>query len=175
MKPYWKRPEVIILFLVSLGIAGWVLWKEIGPKSSTPPSQATGEVIRITKSTLFRDYGNARLEIEAQIWNSQSTPIVCEPPHFRLVKASPEEASSATEEIPTFFLASSPPAPVLPPGKRTSVTLRYWLEESDLSQAITLVGPDGSAQVKSAEPFDLKTLENQTSKQFRNPLWKSSS
>ncbi|MEN3944104.1 hypothetical protein WJU23_22570 [Prosthecobacter sp. SYSU 5D2] len=155
---FFKRFEVWLLILLSLGATIWVFTTDSGPGNDDgdpqPISSSTSSdpVLKIHRSTLERDFGNARLDLELRYQNASPRPLSLQPPDVRLLTAE-------GKEVPPFMLATEKP-PQIPAQTAQDVRLRYWLEKSHLQGALTLEIRGEKAEVKTAAPLDLESLEN---------------
>ncbi|RBP39705.1 hypothetical protein DES53_109132 [Roseimicrobium gellanilyticum] len=169
----FKRVELWVLLAIVVGGLVWVFTS--GPseeeEGDTPPPRKTGTVVKgdpgkplqVHRAVVERDFGNARLDIEARIQNSGSEKLVLQPPQVRLLTAS-------GREIPGYFLPFEP-QPEIAPGTTQDVQLRYWLEKKDLQDGLSLEVSGNKAAVKGATPFDLETLKNKEPKTFQPDGW----
>lgn len=114
--------------------------------------------------TLHRDYSNARLVLEVALHNTTTDPAALAPPFIRLL-------DGAGKQIPPFFLAFNQP-PSLAPGETGIHELAFWLEESDLAEELWLHVADAQRiAVKNARPFNLESIDNQTSCDLTGTDW----
>jgi hypothetical protein len=135
------------------------------------PRRKTGTVVKgdpakpleVHRSVLERDYGNARLDIEARIQNAGKDKLVLQPPQVRLL-------AGGGREVPPFFLPFEP-QPEIGPGTTQDVQLRYWLEKKDLQEGLTLEVNGVQAKVKGAQAFDLESLKSKEEKTFLPHAW----
>ncbi|TDU66209.1 hypothetical protein EI77_03948 [Prosthecobacter fusiformis] len=153
---FLKRFEVWLLIILSLGATIWVFTMDSDPSMDDPQpvlADASSEAaLKIHRTTLERDYGNARLDIELRYRNSSPRPLSLQPPDVRLLTAD-------GKEVPPFTLATEKP-PQIPAQSAQDVRLRYWLEKGHLNGALILEIRGEKADVKTASPIDLDTLEN---------------
>jgi hypothetical protein len=171
-----KRVELWVLLAIVVGGLAWVFTSgpaedEEDARGSDTRARKTGTVVKgdpgkplqVHRSVLERDYGNARLDIEARIQNAGNEKLVLQPPHVRLLTGS-------GREIPGYFLPFEP-QPEIAPGTTQDVQLRYWLEKKDLQEALTLEVNGIQAKVKGGGAFDLETLKNKEPKTFQPDAW----
>lgn len=155
---FLKRFEVWLLILLSLGATIWVFTTDsdsdsaIGDPQPLSSSTSSDPVLKIHRATLERDFGNARLDLELRYQNASPRPFSLQPPDVRLLTAD-------GQEVPPFMLATEKP-PQIPAQTAQDVRLRYWLEKPHLQGPLTLEIRGAKAEVKSAAPLDLETLEN---------------
>ena len=156
---FFHRPEVWLLLLLAAGAAVWVLMSS-NPGAGDPeaieegaPAQAA---ITIHRTTLERDYGNARLDIELRYRNASPRTLMLQPPDVRLLAAE-------GQEVPLFILPMEKP-PQIAPQTAQDVRLRYWLDRKHLQGPLTLDIRGATAEVKGAGAFDLEKLENKKPK-----------
>lgn len=170
----FKRVELWVLLAIVVGGLAWVFTSGPGEEEdaadeSRPRKTGTvvkgdpGKPLQVHRAVVERDYGNARLDIEARIQNSGTEKLVLQPPQVRLLTAS-------GREIPGYFLPFEP-QPEIAPGTTQDVQLRYWVEKKDLQEGLILEVGSHKTQVKSATPFDLETLKNKEPKTFQPDAW----
>ncbi len=163
-----KRVEIwILLAVVAAGLA-WVFLSsgsEEGEESgSSAAAVAAGQVpLKLHRSTLKRDYGNARLDLEVRVRNDGGQTLVMESPQVKLV-------TGTGREVPSFFLITNPP-PEIPAKTTQDVQLRYWLETKDLEGTLTLEVEGKKAEVKGGGKFDLESLKNGEEKVMPVGAW----
>ena len=167
---FLKRIELWVLAIVLLAGTIWVLTSR--HSSDEEPADTTSSSLhanddaaplKLHQCVIERDYGNARLHIELRIKNDDDEKLRCLPPKVKLLTAK-------GREVPSFFLPFNKPPEVA--GKSTQdVELVYWLEESDLSDALTLEVRDQKLAIKSAKPSDLKSVENSKKKSLKPGEW----
>jgi hypothetical protein len=171
---FFKRVELWVLLALVLGGLAWVFTSgpagEEGADGKVTPRKTgtvvkgdSGKPLQVHRSVLERDYGNARLDIEARIQNAGNEKLILQPPHVRLLTGS-------GRELPGFFLPFEP-QPQIAPGTTQDVQLRYWLEKKDLQEALTLEVNGIQAKVKGAGAFDLEALKNKEPKTFQPDGW----
>jgi hypothetical protein len=162
----FQRFEVWLL-LVAGGAAVWWAMQEPAPyaqdEAEVAATMAESAVLRIHRSTLERDFGNARLDIELRFRNTSPRPLAMQPPDVRLL-------TEDGREIPPFILPSERPISVLE-NSSTDLLLRYWLEARDLDGVLRLDVRGQSVEVKSSEPLDLTRLENKVPKTWTTTKW----
>jgi hypothetical protein len=169
---FFKRFEVWLLIVLSLGATVWVFTTDSDPGSAIgdpqPISSIAGiePVLKIHRCTLERDFGNARLDLELRYQNASPRPLSLQPPDVRLLTAD-------GKEVPPFILATEK-SPQIPAQTAQDVRLRYWLEKSHLQGALTLEIRGEKAEVKSAAPVDLDGLENGKSKTWTGAIQQGS-
>ena len=155
---FFKRFEVWLLILLSLGATIWVFTTDSDSGSATgnpqPISSSTPSdpILKIHRCILERDFGNARLDLELRYQNASPRPLSLQPPDVRLLTAD-------GQEVPPFMLATEKP-PQIPAQTAQDMRLRYWLEKAHLQGTLTLEIRGEKAEVKTAAPLDLDTLEN---------------
>lgn len=156
---FFKRLEVWLLLLLAVGVAAWVLTSKPSADGDAEPiteTTAPEPAITIHRTTLERDYGNARLDIELRYRNTSPRTFVLQPPDVKLLTAK-------GEEVPLFILPVEKP-PQIGPSTAQDVRLRYWLEKKHLAGALTLDIRGQTAEVKAAGAFELEKLENKKPK-----------
>lgn len=164
MMPFPKRPELTAELSVALCLAAMALLGGCDGRDGAETTPATSGAAGLGEITLTRDYGNARLAIEATIRNTTDQPRLLAPPFVRLFDGD-------GAEIPPFFLAFDKP-PTLAPGDSVTHELAFWLEKKHLAGEIRLVVGDARPlPVKNARPFDLDSIDNQASRSFDGPDW----
>jgi hypothetical protein len=119
--------------------------------------------LQIHRCILTRDFGNAQLEIEAHVRNDSVDKLVLQPPAARLLTAK-------GREVPGFFLPFQQ-QPEVAAKSAEDVQLRYWLEATDLADALRLEVNGKSVEVKSAKAFDLNSMKNADKKTFNPGEW----
>ncbi len=168
---FYQRIEVWVLLLLAAATALFVLkpaadsgWED--PQPAAGGAMGTESVLGLKAATLERDFGNARLDLDARVTNPGRHPLLLTPPQTRLLAGSPP----ASREVPPFFLPAERP-PEIAPGSTSEVQLRYWLEGADLQGPLWLDVNGERLQVKSAAPFGLEKLENQKPVKLRGIDW----
>lgn len=152
--------------LASLLALYWAMGsKEV--ESSWQGEPEGGEAVVESKATMLggaleRDYGNARLDLTVRVRHDGIHPLVMKAPQVRLM--------AGEREVPSFFLPAER-LPEVAPKTTTEVTLRYWLETTDLQGPLALEVDGEKVPVKSATAFDLATLENGKPKALRGVEW----
>ena len=167
---FLKRIELWVLLAVVVGGLAWVFTSRHSPDeemTDAGPGTVTAEKstgpLKLHRSVIERDYGNARLDIELQIRNDNDEKLKCLPPKVRLLTVK-------GREIPSFFLPFDKQPEV--PGKTTQdVQLRYWTEEADLAGGLILEVEGNKLDIKSAKPFDLKALKTGEKRTFKPGEW----
>lgn len=162
----WKRPEVWILLLITLGALAYILFTQANkkPDFEAPLSSDSEEKnLVVNHLKLSRDYGNARLDLSITLKNTTTKPITFLAPDTQLLR--PDKSA-----VDPFILAFAQPEH-LPPGKSDDRTLSYWLEEKDLANSLILKIEDQTVTIKSSAPFDLTTIENQSTTHFTSENW----
>ena len=154
---FFQRTEVWIILLLASAAGAFVLFTSEPSNPDRLPTvanvgPATQEPTRITRRTLERDHGNARLDLDVRVTNSHESAKQLVPPFVVLKNAN-------GREIPAFFLPIEPP-PTLAPTTTAAVHLHFWLEAADLQNALTLTVDGQEIQVKGAKPVDLTGFEN---------------
>jgi hypothetical protein len=162
-----QRLEVWLLLLLAAGVAIWVLLpkaseSDLQPPEVIPPDSPSQAGIIIHRTTLERDFGNARLDVELRYRNANPRTFILQPPDVRLV-------TGAGKEVPPFILPMEKP-PQVPPSTAQDVRLRYWLEKADLQGPLTLDIRGEKAAVKGDTPLDLDSLENAKPKTWKGAI-----
>ncbi|MDZ4288970.1 MAG: hypothetical protein U0984_13470, partial [Prosthecobacter sp.] len=124
---FLQRFEVWLLLLLAAGAAVWVLNSRPSADGNAEPIEESAPLqpaITIHRTTLERDYGNARLDIELRYRNASPRTFILQPPDVRLLSAD-------GKEVPPFILPVEKP-PQIGPATAQDVRLRYWLEKKHL-------------------------------------------
>ena len=164
----FKRLEVWLLLILAAGATLFVLWQDKAATADKPvisdvqPARADGK-LTVLGCKLERDYGNARLDIEARLTNRRTRKLLLVAPAVKLL-------NDQGNEVPDFILPAEKPAEV-PPNAEATVVMRFWLEQSDLQGVLTLDVEGERVEVKSAEPFDLSQLENARPRALKPGVW----
>ncbi|MCB1093978.1 MAG: hypothetical protein KDN22_00185 [Verrucomicrobiae bacterium] len=156
---------LLILLVLGGGIAAYVHWSKRfrGDTSSNAP-------FKVTRVELKRDFANAVLTLTVDYDNRTgdadiTTAAVADDPNgARLV-------TTTGKAPPLFFLPGVYP-PVIKAGDREQVTIIYWLDREQLQEGLNFESKGQRVPVKSALPFELDSVENQTSVIFTTPDWK---
>jgi hypothetical protein len=164
---FLQRPELWILLLLAAGVTGWVMLS--GPAAprddeaaaDPEPVDASAAMI-VHRTTLERDFGNARLDIELRYRNDSPRGLILQPPDVRLLAAG-------GAEVPPFILPTERP-PQVPAQSTQDLRLRYWLDQKHLDGPLTLDIRGQTAEVKVAAPFSLDQLENRKPKTWTGPI-----
>jgi hypothetical protein len=150
----FKRLEVWLLLIAAAGATLFVVWPSGRDKpsiSEVKPAQPDSKLTLIG-CKLERDFGNARLDIEARLTNRHARKLLLVAPAVRLLNAQ-------GKAVPDYILPAEKPAEV-PPNSDAAVVLRYWLEQTDLNGKLTLEVEGEAVEVKSDKPLDLNKLKN---------------
>ena len=167
MLALFKRVEVLLLLVLSIGVAAWVLSSKPPQEDAEwdkpieEPTAATED--KIHRCVIERDHGHARLDIELRIFNIGTQRLGMRPPQVRLLNGS-------GAEVPPFFLPFEA-QPVVPPGNTQDARLRYWVTKADLVGPLTLEVQGKKIEVKSSEPLDLDKLKNKVPQTFTTTRW----
>jgi len=162
-----KRIEFwILIALTVIGIV-WVLRPGTAPQVNDLDGSDQSALI-VKRSSLERDFGNARLDLELRIRHDGIQPLLLKPPSLRLL-AGPD----GQREVPLFFLPGEP-LPQVSPRSTSAVTLRYWLEASDLEGPLWIDWEGTRVPVKSTQPFPLDQLQNRQIRHFNGIDWSAS-
>ncbi|MCB1209913.1 MAG: hypothetical protein KDK97_11325 [Verrucomicrobiales bacterium] len=167
---FFQRIEVWFLLLIGSGLAAWALLGEPRTQDSadTPPAassaSADAPLIEVRRSTLERDYGNARLDIELRIQNPTVRPLILKSPEIQLL-------TSSDREVPAFFLPADPP-PQLAANTAQDVKLRFWLEKADVAGPLRMRFQGHDFPIKSDTPIDWDGLENRKPVTFTGTDWR---
>ena len=167
MLALFKRVEVLLLLVLSIGVAAWVLSSKPPQEDAEwdrpieEPTAATED--KIHRCVIERDHGHARLDIELRISNTGTQRLGMQPPQVRLLNGS-------GAEVPPFFLPFEA-QPVVPPGNTQDARLRYWVTKADLVGPLTLEVQGKKIEVKSPEPLDLEKLKNKVPQTFTTTRW----
>jgi hypothetical protein len=166
---WFKRIELWLL--LALVLAG--LFFVFAHKATEDEANKSGDVVvpsdkddapvKLHRSMITRDYGNARLDIDLRVRNDGAEKLVLQTPKARLLNGK-------GREIPSFFLPFDA-LPEVPPRSTQDVQLRYWLEAADFQGAITLEVNGKSMTVKSTKPFDLNMMKNAEKKTMTSTEW----
>lgn len=164
----FKRIEVWILLLLVVGVVLWVLLsngnsEDGGGAGTSIASDGASSANAVSQRALTRDYGNAKLVLDFHFENHSSEPMLVAPPAVRLLDAT-------GADIPPFFLPFTEHTEVAP-GRREKVTQAYWLEAADLEGELWLEISGERLPVKDSSPFDLKSIDNQETREFDSPVW----
>ncbi len=170
----FKRLEVLLLLVLAVGVAVWALVRQdtsagldgVDPAehlSDLNPERPASGASTIHRSTLERDYGNARLDIDLMVVNPAETKLVMRPPHVKLL-------TNAGREVPPFFLPFDPPVEIRA-ATSEDVRLRYWLDAADLKGGLTLLVGGERIAVKSSAPFELEKLKNKEPRVYSYVEW----
>jgi hypothetical protein len=163
-----KRFEIWLLLALSLGAIVWVLQQDsagdptAAPADASPTAAADGSSLKLHRTTLERDYGNARLHLELRYANTSPRPFFLLPPDVRLL-------TTAGQEIPPFVLPVEKPAQI-PADTTQDVRLRYWLDTAHLQTGLTLDLRGQRLEIKPPGPFALDRLENQKPQTWNGPI-----
>lgn len=160
----FQRFEVWLL-LIAGGIAVWWSFQSGGtPDLDAPVAELNpSAALQLRRSTLERDFGNARLDLEIRYKNASPRPLSMQPPDVRLVNA-------AGKDVPPFILPVERPATV-EAQTTADLRLRFWLEKADLNGPLTLDIRGERLEVKNATPLDLEKLENGKPKVWTSAAW----
>ena len=161
-----KRVEIWILLAVVVALLVWALRGGPPEEELDEPAVAMqssdARPLVLHRSSLERDYGNARLEIDLRVKNDSAQKLVMQAPAVKLL--------AQNREIPGFYLAFEP-APEVAPNATQDVQLRYWLEAGDLKGPLTLEVNGQKVEIKGAQPFDLESLKSTEKKTFTSGSW----
>ena len=167
MPALFKRIEVLLLLVLSIGVAAWVLLSKPTQEDAewdTPIEEpAATQDDKIHRCVIERDHGHARLDIELRISNPDTQRLGMQPPQVRLL-------NGRGSEVPPFFLPFEA-QPVVPPGSTQDVRLRYWVTKADLVGPLYLEVARKKIEVKSPEPLDLEKLKNKVPQTFTTTRW----
>lgn len=118
----------------------------------------------ISKSVLTRDYGNARLSFVLEYTNTSDETVYLSPPFLQLLTPS--------GDLVAPLLLPSEKVQEIRSGKTGVVQLRYWLDPKHFDQALILhLGETQQIEIKSAQAFDLKQLENGKEHELKSVNW----
>lgn len=165
----FKRIEIWLLLALMIAGLIWVFTSRSSEESvedSTP--SFTGTVTReaplkLHRSVLKRDYGNARLDIDIRVFNSSAESLVMNPPKVKLLTAK-------NTEVASFFLPFEK-LPEVPANSTQDVQLRYWLESEELNGSLTLEIDGQKLEVKDSTPLQLDSLPNGTDQIYSSTRW----
>ncbi len=148
---FLRRPELWVLAVIA-AVAAYFALRAPAP-DATPPLKPHGSITKlaVTKLTLTRDFGNARLDIAFTYDNRGGAEITLAPPAVLLL--------AGEENVPPFFLVGDFPDP-LPADRRTTGTAKYWLEPEHFALPITFEVMGESIALKTSADFDIKSLAN---------------
>lgn len=164
----FKRLEVWLLLILAAGATLFVLTQDRSGQGGKPlisdiqPAKPEAR-LTVRQCTLERDFGNARLDIEARLTNRRAQKLLLVAPAVRLV-------NSAGKNVPDFILPAERP-PEIPPNSEAQVVLRFWLEQADLNGKLTLEVDGEKVEVKTGQPFDLNKLKNAEARVMRGLDW----
>jgi len=79
---------------------------------------------------------------------------------------------TASGRVPSHFFLGGEFPPVFKAGERTTETVRYWIERSDLEHALYFESGPDRVIVKNDAPIALDEIENQKTVTFDSPEWK---
>ncbi len=160
----FQRFEVWLLLIVG-GIAIWWSFEPVQTPAETGPGSemSADAALQLRRSTLERDFGNARLDLEVRYKNSSPRPLSMQAPDVRLV-------NGAGKDVPPFILPVERPPSI---GAQTTgdVRLRFWLEKADLAGPLTLEIRGQKLEVKNGTALDLEKLENAKPKVWTSANW----
>ncbi|HYF36684.1 MAG TPA: hypothetical protein VD994_15420 [Prosthecobacter sp.] len=164
---FLQRIEVWVLLLLAAGAAVWVLTSrpsgaDDGDPEAITEGAAAQPAIVIHRTTLERDFGNARLDLELRYRNASPRTLILQSPDVRLITAE-------GQEVPPFILPMEKP-PQISPQTAQDVRLRYWLDKKHLQGPLTLDIRGATAEVKGPAPLDLDKLENKKPKTWTGPV-----
>lgn len=161
----FQRFEVWLL-LIAAGVAVWWSFKADAPSILDSPTAQVNptDPLQLRRSTLERDFGNARLDLDVRYKNTSPRPLSMQPPDVRLINA-------AGKDVP-FFILTHERAPSVEAETTSDVRLRFWLEKTDLAGSLTLDIRGQKLEVKSNTPLDLEKLENTKPKVWTSADWK---
>lgn len=162
----FKRVEVWILAVLLVGGAVFVLLssRKDGAEGDLGGGGLDGGGrLTLVEAILERDYGNARLDLTVELDNRGRGPVPSGSPDTRLLTGS-------GDEVDPFFLAGDFP-PDFEGGRRSRVTLKFWLKPEHFGGALTLDVRGDTLAIKSAEPFDLEALENGSPRTLGGAEW----
>ena len=165
---YLKRIELWVLLIIIGGGLFWVFSSKsdegtFADVSADGQKSAQTSPLKYYRSSLKRDYGNARLDIDLWIRNDKSETINLHAPAVKLV-------TSKGKDIPSFFLPFDP-IPQIASKAAQDVQLRYWVDAADLEGGLTFEVNGVSIPIKSEQPFDLKSIPNDDTKTFQPGKW----
>lgn len=160
----FQRFEVWLLLIVG-GIAIWWSFEPVPNPAETEPGaeMSTDAPLQLRRSTLERDFGNARLDLEVRYKNSSPRPLSMQAPDVRLV-------NGAGKDVPLFILPVERP-PSIEAQTTGDVRLRFWLEKADLAGPLTLEIRGQKLEVKNGTALDLEKLENAKPKVWTSANW----
>jgi hypothetical protein len=164
----FQRFEVwllLVLAVVSMVVVfkPWTALQKAPPAAPSPSETTSDAPLQVRTVTIVRDYGNARLDVDARIVNHHAKKLQLRSPVIKLL-------AGKDHEVPDFILPVEP-VPEVPPKATADVRLRYWLERSDLVGTLTLTFDGESAILKSDRPFDLNQLENTKPRVMKAEEW----
>lgn len=160
-----KRIEFWILIALTLVTLLWLLNRSPEPKEDDSANGPEAPALLVKRSSVERDFGNARLDLELRIRHDGIQPLLLKPPTLRLLSGP-----DGLREVPLFFLPGEP-LPQVSPRSTSVVTLRYWLDASDLDGPLWIDWDGKRTAVKSAAPFPLDQLKNRQIRTFTDINW----
>ncbi|MEY4483082.1 MAG: hypothetical protein RL693_534 [Verrucomicrobiota bacterium] len=167
---FLKRIELWVLLLLVAGGIAYVLTSRSSEEDDITPSNSptitvknTDEPLQILRTSLKRDYQNARLDLTVRVRNDGASPLPMQSPKVKLL-------TDKNREAPSFFLPFEK-QPEVGAKSTGEVQLRYWLEASDLQGGLSLEVDGKTLPVKSAKPLDINTLKNAEEKVISGTDW----
>jgi hypothetical protein len=155
----FKRADFWILLALVGGLVGYFVFSG---KPVVPGG--VNHRFSVKEIALRRDYGNFLASFRIDYDNREGKTF--DPALEAKLLAGGERA------IPGYFLATDARVPV-EGGKKSELTLKYWLEAADLGGSLVLEIRGERLEVKTAVPFDGETaVENQGTKAIDGPDWK---
>lgn len=167
---FLKRIELWILLLLVIGGIAYVFTSRPGEEDDVTPANSPSltvknseEPLQLRRSSLKRDYQNARLDLTVRVRNDSATPLPMQSPKVKLL-------TGKGREVPSFFLPFEK-QPEVAAKSTEEVQLRYWLEASDLQGGLSLDVEGKILLIKSAKPLDINTLKNAEEKVLAGTDW----
>lgn len=167
---FLKRIELWVLLLLVIGGIAYVFTSRPGDEDDVTPAHGptliienTGEPLQLRRTSLKRDYQNARLDLTVRVRNDSLSPLPMQSPKVKLL-------TDKGREVPSFFLPFEK-QPEVAAKSTEEVQLRYWLEASDLQGGLSLDVEGKTIPIKGAKPLDINTLKNAEEKVLPGTDW----
>ncbi|CAN5835461.1 hypothetical protein BH11VER1_BH11VER1_05120 [soil metagenome] len=167
---FLKRIELWVLLLLVIGGIAYVFTSRPGEEDDITPTHSptltvknTDEPLQLRRTTLKRDFQNARLDLTVRVRNDNASPLPMQAPKVRLL-------TDKGREVPSFFLPFDK-QPEVAAKSTEEIQLRYWLEAPDLQGGLSLDVEGKILPIKSAKLLDLNTLKNAEEKVLSGTDW----
>lgn len=167
---FLKRIELWVLLLLVVGGIAYVFTSRPSDEEDITPTNSptltvknSDEPLQLRRTSLKRDYQNARLDLTVRVRNDSADKLPMQSPKVRLL-------TDKSREVPSFFLPFEQ-QPEVAAKSTQEVQLRYWLEASDLQGSLTLDVEGKTLPIKSMKPLDINTLKNTGEKVISGTEW----